>query len=175
MGEGTPGLERTTNKAPDDESTTPRAITETLGAEIAVVRDELDGLLAELDRRRHDALDVRLQLRRHSLGAALTMLALVTTTAGGVWLGVWRHRRRAGLTAQAGRLRHAISRITEHPERVPAEPTMAGKIVTAAASAAAAALVKKLLERAVQRLLEQQPADGLASPPRVDGRDQKAA
>ena len=154
MGEGTPGLERTTSKAPDDEPT-PRAITETLGTEIAVVRDELDGLLAELDRRRHEALDVRLQLQRHSLGAALTVLALVTTAAGGVWLGVWRHRRRARLTAQAGRLRHAISRMTEHPERVTAEPTMAGKIVTAAANAAVAALVKKLLERAVQRLLDE--------------------
>jgi hypothetical protein len=163
-----------TNKAPDDEPT-PRAITETLGTEIAVVRDELDGLLAELDRRWHDALDVRLQLRRHSLGAALTMVALVTTAAGGVWLGVWRHRRRARQTAQAGRLRHAISRMTEHPERAAAEPTMAGKIVAAAASAAVAALVKKLLERAVQRLLDQQPDEAVATPSPVDGRDQEAA
>lgn len=174
MGEGTPGLERMTNKVPDDEPTL-RATTETLGAEIALVRGELDGLLAELDRRRHDALDVRLQLRRHSRGAALTMLALVTTAAGGVWLHAWRHRRGARLTAQAGRLQQAISRMTEHPERVAAEPTMAGKIVTAAASVAVASLVKKLLERAVQRLLDQQPADAVATPPRVDGRDQRAA
>ena len=161
MGEGTSGVEMSTEKRADEP--TPRAITERLSTEIGVVRAELDGLVAELDRRRHDALDVRLQLRRHSLGATLTMLALMTTAAGGIWLGAWRHRRRARLTGQAGQLRQAISRMTEHPERVAAEPTMAGKVVTAAASAAVASLVKKLLERGVQRLLDQQPADAVAS------------
>ena len=42
--------------------------------------------------------------------------------------------------------------MTEHPERVAAEPTIPAKIVTAAASAAVAALVKKLLERGVTAL-----------------------
>ena len=33
--------------------------------EIEAIRGDLDGLVAELDRRRHEALDWRLQARRH--------------------------------------------------------------------------------------------------------------
>lgn len=151
MGEGTSRVDKTTE---------PRAAAQALGGEIATVRYELDELLAELDRRRHELFDVRLQLRRHALGASLTTLAFVATAAAGVGLNVWRQRRRQRLTAQAGRLREAISRMTEHPERVAAEPTIPGKIIAAAASAAAAALVKKLLERGVDRLLEPVGTEG---------------
>jgi len=139
MGEGSPRVDSTT---------------QTLGGEIALVRYELDELLAELDRRRHELFDVRAQLRRHALGATLTGIAFLGTASVGVWLSVLRRQRRSRVTARAGRLRHALARMTEHPERVAAEPTIPGKIVTAAASAAAAALVKKLLERGVQRVLE---------------------
>jgi hypothetical protein len=52
--------------------------------------------------------------------------------------------------------------MTEHPERVAAEPTVAGKIATAAASAAIAALVKKILERALEWVMEA----GADRPPR---------
>jgi len=133
---------------------TSRVTAQILGGEIATVRYELDELLAELDRRRHEFFDVRLQLRRHALGATLTTLAFVATAAAGVGLSVWRQRRRERLPAQAGRLRYAIARMTEHPERVAEEPTIPGKIIAAAASAAAAALVKKLLERGADRLLQ---------------------
>jgi hypothetical protein len=136
--------------------------------EIAAARYELDELLAELDRRRHELFDLRAQLRRHALGATLTGLAFVATAAAGVGLGAWRRRRRQRLAARAGRLTEAISRMAEHPERVAAEPTMAGKIIAAAASAAAAALAKKLLERGVERVLAPDRED--AEPP---GRKQK--
>jgi hypothetical protein len=138
-------------------------MSEALGGEIATVRDELDALLAELDRRRHELLDVRLQLRRHAVGTALTTLALVGTAAGAVWLGRWRQRRQQRPSALAGRLREAIVRMTAHPERVAAEPTMGGKILTAAASAGAALLVRKVLEQAVRRLLEPPRAIGAAA------------
>jgi hypothetical protein len=151
MGERTPGLDTGSNSAPNP---APRAAAEALGGEIAVVREELDTLLGELDRRRHEALDVPLQVRRHALGASLTLLALVITAAGSVWLTVWHRRRTERLGARAGRLRQAISRMTEHPERVAAEPTTTGKIALAAANAAVATLVKKLLEVAVQRLMD---------------------
>jgi hypothetical protein len=153
MDEGTRGLEARPAVHHNGDQPSPRATAETLGGEIATVRDELDALLAELDRRRHELLDVRLQVRRHALGAALTTVALVGTAAGFVWLGMWRRRERRRLPAQAGRLRQAMARMIEQPERVAAEPTMAGKIVTAAASAAVASLVKKLLEQGVQRAM----------------------
>jgi hypothetical protein len=169
MGEGTAGVGTSTT-----DGHTPRAIAERLGTEIAATRDELDGLVAELDRRRHEVLDVRRQLGRHAFGVVLTTLALLTTAAATVSFGIWRQRRRARLPAQATRLRHAIARMTEHPERVAAEPTMVGKIVSAAASAAAATLVKKVLERAVQRLLKERP-DLAGSTPAGGGRDHRAA
>jgi len=146
MGEGTSRVGQDTPNR--------HATAQELGGEIAVVRYELDELLAEFDRRRHQLFDVRLQLRRHALGATLTTVAFVATAAAGVGLNVWRQRRRQRFTARAGRLRHTISRMTEHPERVAGEPTISGKIIAAAASTAAAALVKRLLERGVDRLLE---------------------
>jgi len=155
MGEGTPRLNAGSNAQPDTEA--PRAAAVQLGGEIAVVRGELDTLLGELDRRRHEALDVPLQLRRHATGATVTVLAFLLTAAGGVWLTVWNRRRRARYTARAGRFRHALARMTEHPERVAAEPTIPGKILTAAASAAVAALVKRVLERGVEQLMAAAP------------------
>jgi hypothetical protein len=88
-------------------------------------------------------------VRRHAPGIAVTAVAFVGAAAGFVWLGVWRARRRQRLAARAGRLRLAVSRLIEHPERVASEPTMAAKIITAAANAAVAALIKKTLERVV--------------------------
>ena len=123
-----------------------------LGNEVAHARDELDVLLGELDRRRYEVLDVPLQLRRHALGAGLTVLAFTLAAAGSVGLAIWRRQRRKRIRARTGRLSQAIARVTEHPERVAAEPTIPAKIVTAAASAAVAALVKKLLERGVTAL-----------------------
>ena len=141
---------------------TSRVSPQALGGEIATVRYELDELLAELDRRRHQLFDVRAQLRRHALGATLTSAAFVGTAAVGVWLGVIRQRRRRRLYARAGRLRHAIARMTEHPDRVAANRTIPGKIVAAAASAAAAAVVQRVLERGVQRLLQPVGTDDAA-------------
>jgi hypothetical protein len=149
MGERAPGVEPTTDEWADV-GTTPRARSQALAGEVAIVREELDVLLAELDRRRRDLLNVRLQLRRHGVGTALTALALVGAAAGVGWLSVWHRRRRRRLSAPADRLREGISRMTEHPERVAAAPTMAGKILTAAASATVASLVRKGLGRLLE-------------------------
>jgi hypothetical protein len=141
-----------------------------LGNEVAHVRDELDVLLGELDRRRHEALDVPLQLRRHALGATLTVAAFTLAAAGSVALTIWRRRRRSRLHARASRLSQAIARMTENPERVATEPTLPAKIAAAAASAAAAALVKKVLERGVAALANGRPHQAETSPVAQDVR-----
>lgn len=151
MGERAPGVQVTTDECANA-GLTPRARSQVLVGEIAIVREELDVLLAELDHRRRELLNVRLQLRRHPLGTALTAMALVGAAAGAVWVSAWHQRRRPRLSARADRLREGISRMTGHPERVAAAPTMAGRILTAAASAAVASLVRK----GVGRLLEPQ-------------------
>ena len=67
---------------------------------------------------------------------------------------MWRARRRERLTSQADRLRRAMTRMIDRPERVAAEPTVPAKIVTAAANAAVATLIKKALDRAVQHAMD---------------------
>jgi hypothetical protein len=155
MGERTRGL---------DDVPAPREAARQLGGEIAALRGELDVLVRELDRRRHEALDVKLQLRRHAVGATVTGAAFVAAAAGFVWLGAWRDRRRQRLMSRAGHLRRALSRMIEQPERVAAEPTVPVKILTAAANAAVAAVIKNVLERVVMRALEAGPRahEGLA-------------
>jgi hypothetical protein len=135
--------------------------TRQLDGEIAALREELAGLVAELDRRRHELLDIKLQARRHALGMAVTSVALLATASGFVWLGAWRSRHRRTKVARIGRLREAISRMIDRPERVAAEPGMPARILTAAANAAVATAVKKILERGLHSALhrnEERPA-----------------
>jgi hypothetical protein len=134
----------------------PRETVRQLDAQITMLRDELGELVGELDRRRHAALDVKTQLRRHAREVALTGVALAGATAGFVWLGAWRRRRRQRLGARVGRLQHALGRMMARPERVAAEPTVTMRILTAVGSAAAAAVIKKVLERAVTQVMERQ-------------------
>jgi hypothetical protein len=63
-----------------------------LGAEIAELREELGGLVTELDRRRHDLLDVKLQFRRHVFGATVTAVTLIGAIAGVIWFGISRSK-----------------------------------------------------------------------------------
>jgi len=131
----------------------PRESSRQIEGEIALLREELGGLVAELDRRRHELMDIKLQARRHALGAALTGVGLLASAAGFVWLGAWRARRRRTVTARLGRLREAVSRMVERPERVATERGIPAKILATAASAAAATAIKKVLERGLQYAL----------------------
>ena len=168
MDQRTSRLDVTAGHRNGHEESSPREAAEALGDEVANVRDDLDTLLGELDRRRHELLDVRLQVRRHARGVTLTMVAFVVAAAGVVWLHGRRARRRQAVTAQAGRLRQAVSRMIDRPERVAAEPTFVGKIGAAVTSAAAASLVKKVLERGVDHFLAEAkprtPVAGSADP-----------
>lgn len=57
-----------------------------LGREITEVRERLDVLVGELDRRRHAALDWRRQLRRHAVGVGMSALGLAALASAGVAL-----------------------------------------------------------------------------------------
>ena len=91
MGEGTGRLDLSGDHKAGGVS--PDEAVRYLGAEIADLREELGGLVSELDRRRHDLLDVRLQFRRHVVAATVTAVALIGAVAGLVWLGIRRSRR----------------------------------------------------------------------------------
>ncbi len=73
--------------------------------DIEAIRDNLGGLVGELDRRRHRVFNIRAQLRDHAIPLAIGMVTLAGLLAGGV--AVVRARRRPTLTKRASRLRQA--------------------------------------------------------------------
>jgi hypothetical protein len=85
-----------------------------LRAEVA--RDRLLDTIDALDRKRHEVLDWRLQLRQHLTQLALVSVAVVGGLAMAIGTGLYRarlladHRRRERV--------RALSRFWRHPERV---------------------------------------------------------
>ena len=112
MGEGTAHVTTVDAKAgdgtatPADGEATERAIEH----DIDRLRDRLDGMVGELDRRRHEALDVRLQLRRHGTAVATVGVVATVLVIGG--FVAWRNarRRQDQLLVHLGRLVVAAGR-----------------------------------------------------------------
>jgi len=75
--------------------------------EIEGLRSELGGLVHELDRRRHEATDLRLQIRRHPRAVGV-LLSLVTLTAVGRVI-VLRRRRANQVRIRAANLIRALA------------------------------------------------------------------
>jgi hypothetical protein len=117
--------------------------------EIDALRTELDGLVDELDRRRHDALDWRLQLRKHRGAVALGAGALLAITA----LAVRRARRPVSLAEHAATFLRGIYAVGEDPDRLeradPGYPALAGQLARTAALAGASVLARRLTRRAL--------------------------
>jgi hypothetical protein len=86
-------------------------------------------------------------VRRHPLGVAVAVLAMAATAAGAVALATRRARRRNTLIARRARLRRAMARMIDRPERVAVEPTITQRILASAGSAVAVFVIKAALER----------------------------
>src|SRR3954466_4954625 len=82
-------------------------------AEIERSRARLDGLVTEMDRRRHELGDVRLQLRKHKGLVAAVGGGLVLAIAAVVVFTVRAHRRQSGWRGRAARLRGRADRVRE--------------------------------------------------------------
>jgi hypothetical protein len=117
---------------------------EALQREIESLRGGLDGMVGELDRRRHTLFDVRTQLRRHTVPLIAVAAALLGIAAGGIALGVAHRRRRARLGARLDRFQQALRRMVDKPGRVANTPTVGQKIASAGGAAAASIIVKRL-------------------------------
>jgi hypothetical protein len=124
--------------------------------EIDVLRRELGGLVAELDRRRHEALDLRLQLRRHPILLGTVAVVTALAVSGAVALVVHGARQRRRPTTRARDVRDALARVIEHPREVASLPSVSTKIATAVGVAIATTIAKRLLVRSMPR--EPQPA-----------------
>ncbi|MGH7415212.1 MAG: hypothetical protein ACREKJ_13525 [Candidatus Rokuibacteriota bacterium] len=70
---------------------------------------------------------------------------------GSVALGIRQVRRRNTLVARGARLRAAVERMVERPERVAVNPTVTQRIMAAAGSAVVAFAIKAALERLAPR------------------------
>lgn len=118
--------------------------------EVEKIQRNLGGLVGELDHRRKELFDVRLQLRRHAVPLIVVGSALLALIATGITAAVIRRRRRRTLRARAWRFREALHRMTAHPEQV-AEPSprVGKKIASAGGSAAASVIGKKLAQRLI--------------------------
>lgn len=114
------------------------------------IRDHLGALVSELDRRRRDAMDLKLQFRRRPVTLVLAAVAAVGMLAGAVALVVvhWHHRR--SLVGRADRMRVALRRVARRPELLAEpEPTVRHKIAAAGGTALASVLAKHLAKRLV--------------------------
>jgi len=134
--------------------------THEIEGEISEIRGRLDQSLAELDRRRHEATDVKLQIRRHP-GVVAAAGGVVLLLLGGVAYAIWAARKRDEPINKAKRLRLAVSRMIDQPQKVAKpEPTVPQKILAAAGTAAATMITRKLIERAMNTVgqKQQQPA-----------------
>ena len=120
---------------------------EDLQREIETIRDNIGGLVSEIDHRRHDLFNVKSQLTRHAMWLAIGGVALVAAAAGGVLLARHRARGRQSLPARTARIGDALVRLVNHPERQSPPPQSVGlKILAAAGAAAASILVRRLLQ-----------------------------
>ena len=146
MGEGTPRVEDKNGKK--EEARPPREIER----EIDHLRKRLDRSLAELDRRRHELTDVKLQMQKHPQ-AFLIAGGVVVLMLGGVGYAIYRSRKRQEPVEKAKRFRIAIGRAVDKPERVArGEPPQWEKIIAAVGTTIAVSFTKKMLERLWQSL-----------------------
>lgn len=122
---------------------------EVIEGRIGLLRHELGELVSELDRRRHEATDVRLQMKRHPVITGVALATAAAAIGGLIALVVLRARRRERPIEKVRRARRAAQRLMEDPDSMAREPSMTEKILTAAGTAAASLLVKRAFERAV--------------------------
>ena len=120
-----------------------------VAGEIEVLRGDIGSLVAELDRRRHEMFDLRLQAKRHPV-VVIAAAATAALVLGGVLAVAVRSRReRHRPSARAREVRDALARLLDHPDRVAAETSLTDKILGAAGIAAGTTLAKRLVARMV--------------------------
>jgi hypothetical protein len=116
--------------------------------EIATVRSELGQVIAELDRRRRQALDLRRQVSRYALPLSLVALGAGAWAGGALLRMVYRHRQRKRLSVRLQSFRRAIGRAVRTPDRVAQpDPRLALRLLTAISGAAAGSLVRALVQQ----------------------------
>ena len=114
---------------------------------IVSLRGELGDIVSELDRRRHEAFDVKLQFEKHRTVFILAGVALVGALGAGIASMIRERRQRERPVERARRARRAFERLMEDPEHMARESTVAEKIAAAGGTAVVSLLVKRALDQ----------------------------
>jgi hypothetical protein len=122
-------------------------VPEVIEGRIGLLRHELGDLVAELDRRRHEATDIRLQIKRHPMIAGAAAVTVAAAVGGIIAFAVWNARRRERPVERARRARRAMQRLMDDPDHMAREPSVTEKILAAAGTAAASLLIKRAFDR----------------------------
>jgi putative intracellular protease/amidase len=120
-----------------------------VSGEIDMLRGDLANLVAELDRRRHEMFDLRLQARRHPVLLASVAAGAALLLGAGIAVAVRSRRERQRPVNRAREVRRAMARLVEHPEDVAAKPTIREAIISAVGVAIATTLARRLVDRVV--------------------------
>jgi ElaB/YqjD/DUF883 family membrane-anchored ribosome-binding protein len=137
MGEGTNGVK--IEATPDE-----------LAERVEEARARLDLLVSQLDQRRHVVTNLKHRVQKNPFWFALGAAALVGLAGGATALLIQRARHQRALGVKIGRLREALGRAVERPERVASvEPSVGKKVLTAAATTVASIVVRRLAEEAL--------------------------
>jgi len=113
------------------------------------IRTNIGELIRELNHRRHEAFDLKLQFQRHAARVILAGAAMFAVLAGALAVAVARRRRRRSIGARVTRLRAALRRISAHPEQLGRPPSVSRKMAAAGGSAIASVLGRRLAKRLV--------------------------
>jgi len=123
---------------------------EQLEHDVDLIRANLGDLIGELNTRRRDALDIRLQFQRHAGRLILVGAVVIAMVAGGIALFVSSRRRRQSFSARASRLGKALRRAVAHPEHLAERrPSVPRKIAAAGGGAIASEIGKRMAKRLV--------------------------
>jgi hypothetical protein len=163
MGERATGLSGITAERGSSNGGSPREEARRIEGEIAKLREDLGALVAELDRRRHELTDVRLQLRRHARAVTVGALTLVGAAAGLAWLKLGRARRGRAMAARAEWIPRVLARVIDRGRPAHAEPGIGQKILITAATGTLGPLMSIIAARLVSALLNRAPAGPTAS------------
>jgi hypothetical protein len=114
------------------------------------IRNNIGELIRELNHRRHEAFDLKLQFQQHAVRLVLVGAAAVAVVAGAIVFAFSRRRHRRTLRGRAGRFGKALRRLIEHPEKLGVrQPSVPRKVAAAGGSAMASVLGKRLAQRLV--------------------------
>ena len=166
MGERATGLSGITAEHGSSNGGSPREEARRIEGEIAKLREDLGALVAELDRRRHELTNVRLQLRRHARAVTIAGVTLVGAAGGLAWLTLDRARRRRALAARAEWIPRVLARVIDRVRPAPAEPGVGRKILVRAAAGTLGPVISLVASRLISAMLDRVPAG-----PPASGRD----